>query len=103
MNPRVLVATARHRAGLSQRDLARRAGVPQSTIARIESSVIDPRFGTVRNLLQACGYRLALRRMGEGIDRTMMRELIKLPADELMYLAEADAAGLNDFLSSVER
>jgi len=33
----------------------------------------------------------------------MMRELIKLPADELMYLAEADAAGLNDFLSSVER
>ena len=27
----------RHRAGLSQRDLAEKAGVPQSTIARIES------------------------------------------------------------------
>lgn len=101
MNPGVILLTARTRAGLSQRELSRRARVPQSTIARIESSVIDPRWSTVRNLLQACGYRLRLSRLGEGVDRSLMRELIELTPDELLDLAAQHAHALDELLGSV--
>jgi predicted transcriptional regulator len=103
VNPAVLVATARRRAGLSQREVARRAGVPQSTVARIESSVIDPRFSTLSNVLQACGYRLRLSHLGEGVDRSVICRLIELEPDELLDLAVADAEGLDDLLASVNR
>jgi len=42
----------RKRAGLTQRELARRAGVSQSLIARIESGAIDPRLSTLRKILK---------------------------------------------------
>lgn len=46
----------RRRADLSQRELAARAGVPASTLARIESGAAhDPRFRTVERLAVAVG------------------------------------------------
>jgi transcriptional regulator with XRE-family HTH domain len=98
-----LVKRARKRAGLSQRALARRAHVPQATVARIESGVVDPHLSTVTNLLQACGYRLALSRLGEGVDRTLILRRLELTPDELLDLAASDAAGLDDLLSSITR
>ncbi|MGN9774613.1 helix-turn-helix domain-containing protein [Micromonospora sp. H33] len=53
---------ARHRADLSQRELAERSGVPKSTLARLESRAeSDPRLRTVERLLQAAGYELVVR------------------------------------------
>jgi len=43
----------RKEAGLTQRELARLAGVSQSLIARIESGTVDPRASTLRKILQA--------------------------------------------------
>ncbi len=54
-----LIRTARSQRGLSQRALATRAGVEQSTIARIESGDADPTFSTVARLLDAAGFRLS--------------------------------------------
>jgi transcriptional regulator with XRE-family HTH domain len=46
-------------AGFSQRDLAREAGVPQSTVARIESGASDdPGLATLTRLANACGVTL---------------------------------------------
>ncbi|HEY3007017.1 MAG TPA: GNAT family N-acetyltransferase [Micromonosporaceae bacterium] len=45
----------RRRASLSQRELAERARVPQSTIARIEADRGDSHFGTVVALVRAAG------------------------------------------------
>jgi transcriptional regulator with XRE-family HTH domain len=92
---------ARQASGMSQRDLAARAGLPQSTVARIESGVVSPRLDTFERLLSLCGFRLALSLLGEGVDRTVMRELITLEPDEQLDLAAAEAHNLEEFLASV--
>src|SRR4051794_20032312 len=55
MDARTLLRTERHRAGLTQRMLSDRTGVPQSTIARIETGQTDPRASTINTLLIGCG------------------------------------------------
>jgi transcriptional regulator with XRE-family HTH domain len=43
------------RLNLTQRELAARAGVAQSTIARIESGRVDPGFDSVQRILASVG------------------------------------------------
>ena len=76
---------ARRRAGLTQRELAERATVPQSQVARIESGATVPRVDTLDRLLEACGEGLESRpRLGIGVDRTLAQELLKLsPAERI--------------------
>lgn len=50
-----LLALARVRLNLTQRQLAARAGVAQSTIARIELGRIDPGFESVQRILASVG------------------------------------------------
>ena len=54
----VLLRQARTRAGLSQRELARRAGTAQSVIARIERGQTSPTLETLERLLAAAGVEL---------------------------------------------
>jgi transcriptional regulator with XRE-family HTH domain len=53
-----LVREARKRAGLTQRQLADRAGTTQSAIARLESGRTAPSLETVERLLRLCGLQL---------------------------------------------
>ena len=86
---------ARRRADLTQRELARRTGVAQPTIARIETGVADPRVDTLRRLLAACGARLSVEPLpGFGVDRTQMRELLRLSPRARVESLRRDAAGL---------
>jgi transcriptional regulator with XRE-family HTH domain len=55
-----LAKEARNRSGLSRRALAARAGVPTSTVSRIESGEIDPTAGMLRRIVEAAGSRLVL-------------------------------------------
>ncbi|MGC4790022.1 helix-turn-helix domain-containing protein [Micromonospora sp. DT178] len=51
----------RRQADLSQRELARRSGVPKSTLARIEADpAADPKLRTVERLVRAAGGELAV-------------------------------------------
>lgn len=54
------LVSARRRADLSQRDLARLSGVAQSTIAAIESGERDVRVALFGRLLAAAGLKLAV-------------------------------------------
>jgi len=54
-----LLRQARTRAGLSQRQLAKRAGTAQSVVARIERGQTSPRWETLERLLAATGSDLA--------------------------------------------
>src|SRR6056297_3144292 len=52
------VRDARLAAGLSQRALAQRAGVPLSTVGRIERGITMPRFDTLTAIAEALGREL---------------------------------------------
>jgi len=56
--PARLLRAARERAGLTQRELARRSGTSQSVVARIEQGRTDPSSATLARLLAAAGYEL---------------------------------------------
>jgi len=95
---------ARRKAGLSQRELAERSGVPQPTIARIEAGRVSPRFETLETLLASCGRRLELvRRRGEGVDRTAIRQLLRLTPDERARRAAVEGRNLEALEASCRR
>lgn len=58
MDAAPLLQTARARAGLSQRALARAAGTSQSAVAAIESGRKQPTVATLERLLRAAGTEL---------------------------------------------
>lgn len=99
-----LLTYARLRAGLSQRELASRSGVPQPTIARIEAGRVSPRFATLSTLLASCGLRLDLtRRGGQGVDRTAIRELLRRTPEERLRLAAIEARNIGPFTNRRRR
>lgn len=60
-----MLKTARHEAGLSQDELARRAGVARSTVARMETLAKgDMSVSVLIRLLEAAGYDLKLVKVG---------------------------------------
>ena len=86
---------ARRAADLSQRELARRAGVAQPAVARIEAGGVIPRVDTLERLLRACGHTLEVaRRAGAGTDRSVIRELLRLTPRQRLDLAVTEARNL---------
>lgn len=91
MDAAAIVRTARRRAGLTQRELARRSGIPQPTISRIERGLVSPTFDTLRPLVEAAGMQLQLAEpVSDGVDRSLIREqLRRSPAERLAYATQA--------------
>ena len=50
----------RNALGLSQRDLAAMCGIPQSSVARIESCKTTPNLGTLLNIFRHLGLQLTV-------------------------------------------
>jgi len=55
-----LLQEARDAAGLSRRALARRAGVPISTVSRVEDGEVDPTLTMLQRMLSAAGRQISL-------------------------------------------
>jgi transcriptional regulator with XRE-family HTH domain len=55
-----LLQLARRRAGLSQRELAERAGVPPTMISAYERDLRQPTVATLLRLLRAAGFDLRM-------------------------------------------
>jgi len=75
-----LIREARRRAGLTQADLASRAGTTQSAIARWESGRTAVSLDDVRRLARLCGFDL---------------EIMLVPRDDSDMAQAARLAGLN--------
>lgn len=87
-----LLRTARRRAGLTQRELASATGLPQATIGRIEAGRVSPRADTLARLLQATGHELSIgRALGQGVDRSLIRDRLRMTPAERIRLAVEEA------------
>lgn len=98
MDAATLLSEARRAARLTQRELARRSGVAQPAISRIERGHLSPRVATLDRLLRACGKGIELVvRPGTGVDRTLIRERLGLSEAERVRLSVAGWAATRPF------
>lgn len=87
-----LLAEARQRAGLSQRALAAKSGIPQASVSRIERGQISPRATTMERWLAACGMTVEVRPVsGSGIDLSTIRERLAMTPLERSRLGVQEA------------
>jgi transcriptional regulator with XRE-family HTH domain len=80
-----VVREARRRAGLTQAQLAALAGVPKSTVGRIESGARVPSTEMVERLVRAAGLEVSvsLSEPDPGTDTMFERTLRRSPAQRL--------------------
>lgn len=86
VGPAQLIRSTRERLGLSQRQLALRAGTTQAAISRIERGTVSPTFATVRQLMLAMGEeaQLSARRLPMDWDPAHFQStLAREPAQRL--------------------
>jgi predicted transcriptional regulator len=104
MRPRTLLRSARRRAGLTQRQLADAAGVPQATVGRIEAGLVDPRSDTLDRLLRATGHELAVEpRLGVGVDRSLIRSMLAMTPEQRVVAAGVAGSNLTAFKAASRR
>jgi transcriptional regulator with XRE-family HTH domain len=100
MNAGRVLKGARHRARMTQRDLAAATDIPQPSIARIERGVSIPRVDTLERLLRATGWELeSAPRLGSEIDRSQIRALLALTPDQRGRGAAAAGRNLVNLLN----
>lgn len=89
MEPGELIRTTRLRLGLSQRQLALRAGTTQAVVSRIECGLVSPTFTSLRELMLAMGEQPILdgRRLAGRWDETHMTSTLARTPEERLALA----------------
>lgn len=104
MNAARALVQARRRARLTQRELAAATGVAQPTVARIERGLETPRVDTLDRLLRACGDALEVVPLGGvGVDRSVIRQLLRLSPAERIELSKQEAETMAAFDEAVGR
>ena len=101
-----LLQEARERAGLTQRELAKRVGTFQPAIAKLEQGTTNPTIDTLARCAAATGYALrvdlvplpaddpVVERYKQDVDRSLLRENLRKPVDDrIRTLSEWQQAG----------
>lgn len=91
MDPAALLKAVRRRNGLTQVDLARRAGTSQPVISAYERGRRDPTYATLRRLVSASGEQLRIDAGPIGSDLPPPADLHEHAARLLDVLSLADA------------
>jgi transcriptional regulator with XRE-family HTH domain len=98
----MLVQSARERAGLTQRELAKRAGTAQSVVARIELGETSPSWSTLARLIKAAGFALSTTLRRTRIDPQLLDDVPRIlalsPEDRLREVAQ-----VSRFVSAARR
>lgn len=89
-----IVRIARQRAGLTQRQLADRSGIPRETIARWETGVHEPTLSSLRKLAEASELDLVvqLARRDPSLGELVDDQLLLSPPERLRRLLPAGVA-----------
>jgi len=99
-----LVLMAREKAALSQRELAERAGVTQSEIARIESGKREPSIPTLQRILAGAGLELRLRLAPiDDHDEVMAARQARRSAQQKKASAARHAHNVAQFATNAKR
>ena len=80
-----LLREARLRAGLTQAELAERAGTARSQISRYERGDVLPSLETLRRLVGACGLELGFRLFNADVeehDATLIAQTLPLTPEQ---------------------
>jgi predicted transcriptional regulator len=100
-----LLRGARRAAGLTQAELARRLGVSQSEIARLEKPGANPRLGTLLDAIRAAGFTLEAQvkpRRGT-VDETMIAANLRMPPAERLRQFQAAYRSVSDLARKARR
>ena len=82
-----LIKSIRVQLGMSQKALAKRAGVPQSTISRIEQEERDANLSTLNKILSAISCDLVIvPLLQDSIDAIRRKQARKMAEKQLSYL-----------------
>ena len=91
MDPAGLIKSVRRRHGLTQAELARRAGTSQPVISAYEHGRRDPAYNTLRKLIEAGGERLQISASSPGSDLLPAADVHEHATRLLEVLSLADA------------
>lgn len=82
-----LIKSIRAQLGMSQKALAKRAGVPQSTISRIEQEERDANLSTLNKILSAISCDLVIvPLLQDSIDAIRRKQARKMAEKQVSYL-----------------
>lgn len=82
-----LIKSIRTQLGMSQKALAGRAGVPQSTISRIEQEEKDPNLATLNKILTAISCDLVIvPLLQDSIEAIRRKQAKKMAEKQIRYL-----------------
>ena len=102
-----LLRDARRRSGLSQAELAERAGIAQSVVSVYESGRREPSLATIARLVRATGHELhlELRDPEEPLDQLTgpLGQRVRARRHVLTLLAEARGVARLELFGSVAR
>jgi transcriptional regulator with XRE-family HTH domain len=100
-----LLKEARRQAGLTQAQLARRLGVSQAAVAKLERPGANPTVDTLDDALWATGHRLALevsvRR--RGVDESLIRQQLAISPAERIRQLDRQATEMRVLVEAGER
>lgn len=95
-----IVRDARRRAGLSQAQLAAEAGIEQSVVSAYETGKREPGFETLRKLVGAAGYELAIDLVTSPPRSRLQRALMLHRVELLRTLTDLGASRIRVFGST---
>lgn len=103
LNASKLLREARQRAGLTQRELAKRSDKAQSAIARIESGRSDPSTKMLKHLINATGFEIQTELVVKPVEESHMlgdvSRILKLTPEQRLQ----EVANVDHFLKTVKR
>jgi transcriptional regulator with XRE-family HTH domain len=106
MDMATTLRSARERAGLTQGELAARAGTTQSVVARLERRGSNPTLTTADRLLRATGNVLSVEPLPApvaDVDETQLRERLKLSPARRLAVFQASQRNLAALTAKARR
>ena len=101
MSTRSLIRAARVADGLTQAQLARRLGITQPSVARLEAAGDEVTVATLQRALNAMGRALVLEAQvrPSSVDESLLREALRLTPGERLERYEAEYADAREWVN----